>query len=73
VVLGYSGLAEPIDGWIVTGFELVARTWPLRATPQLETITGDDNLIVEISIQYCDNYGSCTDASVVVVDREVYN
>jgi hypothetical protein len=36
---------------------------------QLETITEDDTLIVEISTQYCHDYGSCTDASVVAVDR----
>ncbi len=38
----------------------------------LETITGDDTLIVGIKMQYCDDCGSCTDASVVAVDREVY-
>jgi hypothetical protein len=35
----------------------------------LGTITGDDTLIVEVSTQYCYDYGSCTDASVVAVDR----
>jgi hypothetical protein len=32
-------------------------------------MTGDDTLIVEISTQYCDNYGSCTDANAVAVDK----
>ncbi len=36
---------------------------------RLETITGDDSLIIGISMQYCDNYGSCTDFGVVAVDR----
>jgi hypothetical protein len=36
---------------------------------RLETFTGDDTLIVEISTQFCDDYGSCTDASVVAVDK----
>ena len=40
----------------------------------LETITGDDTLNVEISKQYCDDNGSCTDASVVVaVDKGLQN
>ena len=34
-VLRY-GLTEPVDAWVVTGFELVPRTWPLRATPPVD-------------------------------------
>ncbi len=34
-MLGY-GLTEPVDAWVVTGFELVTRTWPLRATPPVD-------------------------------------
>ena len=46
----------------------------VRAFRRLETITGDDTLIVEISMQYCDNYGSsCTDASVVAVNKGFTN
>jgi hypothetical protein len=39
----------------------------------LGTITGDDTLIVEIRKQYCDDYGCCTDASVVAVDKGFTN
>ena len=34
-MLGY-GLTEQVDARVVTGFELVARTWPLRATPPVD-------------------------------------
>ncbi len=34
-MLGYR-LTEPVDAWVVTGFELVTRTWPLRATPPVD-------------------------------------
>jgi hypothetical protein len=36
---------------------------------QNNRITGDDTQIIGISMQYCDNYGGCTDASVVAVDK----
>jgi hypothetical protein len=30
------GLTEPVDAWVMTGFELVPRAWPLRATPPVD-------------------------------------
>jgi hypothetical protein len=46
---------------------LDVKSYRLKTKLRLETITGDDTLIVEINMQYSNNYGSCTGASIVVV------
>ena len=34
-MLGY-GLTESVNASVVTGIEIVTRTWPLRATPPVD-------------------------------------
>ena len=71
-MINYCSWSRPSHGHRLVSSIDVSRERELAATVLtlvIETITGDDTLIVEISTQYCNDYGSCTDASVVAVDR----